>query len=168
MSGPNVFSMSSQNCSGVYGRGSPPSTDADRLLDSFTSCGISQLWHLYATAPAEAVAKIMEQRSGADRTSREAFVQWSDIDKDINGMQKENGGHLLAAYIRANNLGALYEMGPRMNPNTGNYIKLWVWEPPHKSLHPKDKVMPKKGYRRRFVANRFYDYVEGAGSDVYE
>lgn len=101
---------------------------------SSMSCGISTLWGLGAT-PVSIVNKVLHQRAATDRKwMREAFVVFSDL---VHG-----AGARLCKYIRDNNLGNITEIGPRMNPNTGNMIKIWVWEPPHESLDPKDKYLP--------------------------
>lgn len=108
---------------------------------SYGSCGVSILSGL-SHSPAEViVAKVLKQRHPLDRKRiREAFVTFSDTD---NG--GKCSGNALYKYIKDNNLGQIHEFGPRMNPNTGNMIKFWVWEPPHETLSPRYKYMPVYG-----------------------
>jgi len=111
------------------------------LCASYGSCGISILSGINKTLPPEIVHKVLVERAASDKkTIREAFVMFSDTD---HGGSK--GGNALAEYIRENNLGSIVEAGPRMNPNSGNMIKMWIWSPPHESLHPEDKFMPVHG-----------------------
>lgn len=135
--------------------------DNDHTLDgSYCSCGISVMSGVIYSEPKEIVYKILEKRATTDKRIREAFVIFSDIDR---GYTKSSGGDALCKYIKDNNLGSIIETEPRMNPNTGNSIKVWVWSPPHESLHPKDKYLPvqglvwsyEHGYRRdpRFSEN---------------
>jgi hypothetical protein len=108
---------------------------------SHCSCGVTMLSGLSETSPEQIVNKVLKQRNQFDtKKIREAFVVFSDI--DYSGCR---GGNELFKYIKKNNLGHIVEFGPRMNPNTGNMIKIWVWEPPHESLAPKDKWMPVYG-----------------------
>jgi hypothetical protein len=108
------------------------------LIWSYTSCGVSVINGLNYTSPERIVYKVLKQRAATDRKLiREAFVVFSDTDND-----RDRGGNSLCKYIKDNNLGTIMEMGPRMNPNSGNMIKIWVWAPPHESLSCKDKQMP--------------------------
>lgn len=112
---------------------------------SYASCGLTMLSGLSVQSPADIVQKVLIERSPFDRKQiREAFVLFSDTDYD-----GKTGGNALFAYIVANKLGQITEFGPRMNPNTGNQIKLWVWAPPHASLEPRYKHMPVYGKTQR-------------------
>lgn len=107
-----------------------------KLFGSFFSCGVTMLSGLSGKTPKQIVDKVLVERAAGEyKTIREAFVVWSDTDYS-------SGGKGLFAYIRDNKLGEVVQMGPRMNPNTGNMISIWVWAPPHKSLMPADRQMP--------------------------
>lgn len=109
-------------------------------LDSFMSCGVTMLSGLRYSTPEEIVNKVLKERSVHDKKKiREAFVIFSDTDYTS---AEGRGGNFLYKYIVENKLGKIMEFGPRMNPNTGNQIKVWVWEPPHKSLITNDRAMP--------------------------
>lgn len=111
------------------------------IIGTYISCGVSVLSAISKEDPERIVAKVLYERASCDNKKiREAFVIWSDKDHD-----GQRGGNALCKYIKDKNLGDVLEMGPRMNPNTGNMIKVWVWAPPHKSLHPNDKAMPVYG-----------------------
>src|SRR6202007_2960824 len=101
------------------------------------------------------VHKVLKERHKNDKKKiREAFVMFSDTD---NGASY--GGNSLCRYIRENNLGEIIEMGPRMNPNTGNQIKVWVWAPPHESLEPRNRAMPVPGTKLVRGPNGFLERV---------
>lgn len=36
-------------------------------------------------------------------------------------------GHVFAAFILKNKLGDVQEIGPTLNPNSGNRLQVWVW-----------------------------------------
>lgn len=139
-------------------------TRPDLILENtWASCGVSVLSGL-ATDPAIVVNQILKERQCADRHIKEAFVVFSDVDYPERRKQKGDtppntavGGQRLADYIRDKGLGKIMESSTRTNPNTGNPIKLWVWEPPHEDI--KQKYMPRKGYRLQLDENgRFIQY----------
>lgn len=57
------------------------------------------------------------------------FVVFSDV----VGSTSSNG-EKLAKFVRANKLGLVKSTSERMNPNTGNTIKAWIWELDHEAL----------------------------------
>lgn len=119
------------------------------ILPSYMSCGVSILYGIYGERPRDTVYKVLKQRHEKDiRKTKEAFVIFSDTDNDSS-----TGGNALYKYIRDNQLGDIVEFGPRMNPNSGNRIKMWVWSPPHDSLHPNDKWLPVEG--KRLIEDQF-------------
>jgi hypothetical protein len=122
---------------------------------SYGSCGVTILSGINVTEPALIVSKVLTERHKNDRKRiREAFVMFSD--KDHSGIL---GGNALCKYIQETKQGDIVEFGPRMNPNTGNMIKLWIWTPPHESLLPKDRWVPVRGLTLKF--GKFgWEYVE--------
>jgi hypothetical protein len=122
----------------------PPTKDMDEFnaTYSYVSCGVTLATGLSSQTPEDFVYKILCERNYADpKTIREAFVVFSDIDYI-------GGGNAICAYIRKNNLGTILETEARQNPNTGNFIRVWVWSPPHKSLDPRYRYMPVRGKPR--------------------
>lgn len=118
-----------------------PSTVRNQIIGTFSSCGVSVLSGLRDATPKQIVDKILKERHPNDsKKIREAFVTFSDTNHD-----HIYGGNALYRYIKDNKLGDIVEMGPRMNPNTGNMIKFWVWAPPHEDLNPVNKFMPVYG-----------------------
>lgn len=112
--------------------------EASSVTGSYGSCGITVLSGLQRS-PEDIVNKILKERAPSDsKKIREAFVMFSDI-------ASSPGGAKLYNYIKEKNLGNIMQFGPRMNPNSGNMICLWIWEPPHASLSPKHKYMPVYG-----------------------
>lgn len=104
----------------------------------YISCGVTMLLGLTEATPKQVVDKVLKERADTDaKTIREAFVMFSDID-----YSSRKGGNAIYKYIKEKGLGNIVEFGPRMNPNTGNMIKMWVWEPPHHSLRPENRRMP--------------------------
>lgn len=130
---------------------------------TYGSCGVSILSGLNSTHPKDVVNKILKERAPTDRKFiREAFVMFSDTDN-----RGTKGGNALCAYIKDNKLGNIVEFGPRMNPNTGNMIKLWIWTPPHESLHPEYKQMPV--YGKVLVKNQYgSQYVDSSDARFVE
>ena len=114
----------------------PALDGSEAVLDhSNLSCGVSALWGLTKT-PKELVDIVLYDRNKGYgyKNYKEAFVVFSDKTSSSRGQD-------LADYIRQNNLGAIIESEERVNPNTGNIIKVWVWSPPHQSLDPRDKYV---------------------------
>lgn len=121
------------------GRNIPlPRAQDTNVIGTYCSCGVSMLSGIQE-APEEIVYKVLKMRAHTDHKKiKEAFVVFSDTDHDSCKV----GGNVLYQYIKTHKLGNIVEFGPRMNPNTGNSIKLWVWEPPHDSLSMYNRQMP--------------------------
>lgn len=163
---PTIYDTWDEFHSAFAGRMLPLGPIKSDVLGSFASCGISVLSGLSGTAPARIVDKILKERASTDRkNTREAFVVFSDIDRHPDST---HGGGALCRYIKENNLGDIIEAGPRMNPNTGNRIKMWIWSPPHESLNPNDKYLPVHGKRLIRMPSGMQAYVEPGDSRFAE
>lgn len=65
-----------------------------------------------------------------------AFIVFSDHEKlmgesEMASLENKAGNHQgrrLAAFIRENGLGTVTETSRAVNPNTGNGVRVWVWE----------------------------------------
>jgi hypothetical protein len=111
------------------------------IRSSPVSCGVHFMFGLYELTPMEAVRKILEERTISDITCREAFIVFSDTDNTY-----PRGGNALCSFIKRYKLGDIVEIGPKTNPNSGNYIKLWVWSPNYKPVPSgKSPLIPMKG-----------------------
>jgi len=140
---PRVYDQLHEHLSANYTQ-VPAFTQVAQAIGTYVSCGVTVLMNVVFASPEQIVHKIMKERHPKDnKTIREAFVIFSDkVRDDAEAAQYIGTGQRLADYIRANACGEIIEMGPRMNPNSGNMIKIWVWSPAHESLDPKHKYMP--------------------------
>jgi hypothetical protein len=137
---PQIYDTWDSFASGFMGQILTSNAARNLVCGTYISCGVSTLSGLSEATPQQIVDKVLKQRSDTDRkTIREAFVIFSDI------ADTGRGGNALYKHIKDNNLGEIMEFGPRMNPNTGNIIKLWVWAPPHQSLNTVDRHLPVYG-----------------------
>jgi hypothetical protein len=83
------------------------------------SCGISTVYTLPVYA-AGFVKFVIGPRKPPDRREREAFILFSDYSIG-------RGAHI-ADFIKDRPwLGPITETPERINPNTGNRIKAWIW-----------------------------------------
>ena len=92
-------------------------------LRSQISCGVYQLYSLSDGA----AAAVKSYKSYARSLEGKAFVIFSDSEYHGNGKA-------LAKYIREKKLGRVAGSKPRVNPNTGRLIRVWVWAPDHEAL----------------------------------
>ena len=57
----------------------------------------------------------------------------------FTGVVDENGrcsyGGKLATFLKKNRLGRVWTLGTRMNPNSGNMLRMWVWAIDHKAMN---------------------------------
>ncbi len=135
-----------------------PTKPKSHIGGCFFSCGISVLSGVSYTPPEEIVKKVLKVRHSYDsKKIKEAFVVFSD---KCRRDSEVSGGDILCKYIRDNKLGDILEMGPRMNPNSGNMIKIWVWAPPHESLYPRDRNMPVWGHNMKTDKYGNISYVQ--------
>lgn len=119
------------------------------------SCGVTYLYGLN-DSPETIVHRAMQQRKVNDRAVKEAFIIWSDVDGSM--------GSRLAQYIQGRpDLGPVLETEARRNPNSGNLIKVWVWQVNWPDIS--DRSLPKDGYLRVYMGGRFNSHV--AAGDVY-
>jgi hypothetical protein len=98
-----------------------------RLDPSYISCGVWELNDL-----SEKTTNILEQvaREYRDPDDPEAYEYDDDafaflVFSDVEG----SNGDVLAEHIRQERLGSLKESPARINPNSLNSIKVWVWAP---------------------------------------
>lgn len=133
---------------------------------SNVSCGVGALYNHPIRTEEEAKAcidRVLKQRKGNDRITKEAFIVFSDIDyshPDMVSKRKPgcdcalckcsaSGGSRIAQYIKDKKIGYIVETPAEYNPNSGNWIKVWVWHPPH-DFSSRDKTLPKAGWMRYF------------------
>lgn len=97
------------------------------------SCGIHQayglrddFWGVTPVASAEANAVDLLQAVINQPT---AMMIWSDSVGSRRTNKPKGPGVELAEYLTKQNIGTVHAIGPRRNPNSGNQIMLWVFEP---------------------------------------
>lgn len=103
-----------------------------RFDKSFISCGITEVHHLPDQPPNAtlfAVANHLYHKANGRPT---AFVMFSDV--VTSG--KDSRGLLLAELVKSSNIGDLYESPRRINPRTGNAIRVWVLAVDHDKFRP--------------------------------
>lgn len=103
-----------------------------RFDKSFVSCGITEVHHLPDQPPNAtlfAVANHLYHKANGRPT---AFVMFSDV--VTSG--KDSRGLLLAELIKTANIGECYESPRRINPRTGNAIRVWVLAVDHERFRP--------------------------------
>lgn len=98
------------------------------MLRETSCCGLDEIEDL-GEGPEQTLLDVCEDKYGQwGMDSKQAFLLFSDAVKYGNGPR-------LAKYITDNNLGVVYATTrARMNPNSGNNIKVWVWGPNERAL----------------------------------
>lgn len=93
-------------------------------------CGVYELHDLNELAPVDLLFGFLSEKE--DNTP---FVIFSDAVRDeLGDAFDEPRGLELAKFIKDNKLGTLFATPERHNPNSGNNIILWVWEPDYDAL----------------------------------
>lgn len=93
-------------------------------IRSTSCCGLSDIDYLKGTKPKEAIAKICTDRELNDTPPFYLF----------SGVVKEKYGENFKKYILKNKLGKIIETPTRINPNSDNRIKAWVWSVNNKEI----------------------------------
>lgn len=92
------------------------------IYDSHVSCGIRELSGV-ASSDLHAFKCIVAQKTAARG-------DWSYFDKNytyIFSDNKQGNGEKLAALIKRSAIGVIHASTWRVNPNSGNWIKVWTW-----------------------------------------
>lgn len=84
-------------------------------------CGVSEFSGITCCSPESAVRAFYDQRFYGGQKYGHAYAVFTD---HTNG---KTYGKALAKYIKENGLGTVTAMRSKMNPNSGNVIKLYVW-----------------------------------------
>ncbi len=90
-----------------------------------SSCGILELSGI-ASDPKGVLYAIASRLYHPSRGAPAAFVMWSDV--------KESNGDFLYHEIKEHYGGGLMRSEPAENPRTGNFIRVYCWTIPHKTL----------------------------------
>lgn len=105
-------------------------------IGSMNCCGLRELSNLSGSySPREAMQNFLQvacPRGGrySWNTGKHTYVNELRFSHVIFSEAKNgsgNYGERFAAYIRRNNLGDVVASGRRVNPNSGNQVKCWVW-----------------------------------------
>jgi len=86
-----------------------------------------------------------------DREHRCAFYFFSDIQDKKNGIQLKN-------FILKNNLGKITPSPTRINPNSSNSLRMWIWAINKKNLRAYWNEIHKKQYKENRPVNNSYYY----------
>lgn len=99
-------------------------------LHETTCCGIDEIDGL-SRDPKDTLLEVCQEKydnGGWGDVSRQAYIIFHDANKNGNGIA-------MAKYITKNNLGDIVSPArSRINPNSRNYIRAWVWSPDEKLL----------------------------------
>ena len=95
-------------------------------------CGVHQIMDLgHSKTPEIALRYIKGQL-------RLPFVVFSGVTKrihpDHSSSRMDNYGQAFASFLKKKKLGRVTSSLSRVNPNSNNTIKVWVWEPDYKAL----------------------------------
>ena len=104
------------------------SNDMATLQDT-TCCGLDEIEGLEGS-PEETLLHVCEEKYdiGWGDGAKHAFLMFTDTTKSGRGKQ-------LAEYIEKHGLGYVDKTRKaRRNPNTGNYVSVWIWSPNEKAL----------------------------------
>ncbi len=108
------------------------------IEDSEISCGVSQLFSLNnePVATISDIAEYVFTPDELDGAPNFTFLIFSDCDKK-DGL---SNGQKLAQYIRDKRLGSIVASRARINPNTENKIRVWIWGVSFKALEKFYKI----------------------------
>jgi hypothetical protein len=133
----------------------------DSLFHTVVSCGVTAAYSLSYCSPEEFVERVLKTRKPFDKTIKEAFVIFSDVDYSAMPLYRGSMsmGQRIAAYLKDKNLGYVVETPAEKNPNSGNMIRVWIWHPPHN-----DDALRVEGKNRIFdQAGRFLRHTADIG-----
>lgn len=95
---------------------------------SAVSCGLAQLVDLENECdPWKTLVNCFDYDIDTNEEEVGAFVLYSDANVNSNGQE-------LTDYIRRYKLGPVAETNLKYNPNSGNQIRAWIWEPNWEAL----------------------------------
>jgi len=89
-------------------------------------CGLQVIDDLEDTSP-KILADICKEKFDGWKEYEHAYLIFTD---DVC----QKNGERFARYLKKNKFGKVHSVPPRKNPNTGNYIKVWVWAPSERRL----------------------------------
>ena len=112
------------------------------------SCGVAEVVHL-SLNPKEVLKDVIHDYTfeayDRERKSGWAFLTWSDI------ADPTSPGQRFARLLRRLFPRSVTATEARRNPNTGNYIKVWVWSVPQARF-------------QEYIAKNYPEMVEDADS----
>ena len=91
-------------------------------------CGVYEIY-ISGSSPKEVLRVVLYVRKV--EKSIPPFYLFADID---DKRFIKHYGRDLAGYVKEHNLGTLVRTVARKNPNSGNYIRVWLWSVNNKSL----------------------------------
>jgi hypothetical protein len=95
---------------------------------AFVSCGVMEAHHLPDQSGVKLAFSIANALYNKANPRPAAFVLFSDT---VDSGRGQRLADCITGTIRC---GQLSKFGPVVNPKTGNYIKVWVWQLDHDSF----------------------------------
>lgn len=94
-------------------------------INGLECCGVNVIDQIADQTPKSVIEQVCESKFNQEDDC--AFYIFTDIQKMI-------WGTALASYIRKENLGIIRTSVSRVNPNSGNTLKIWIWHVNHTAL----------------------------------
>lgn len=111
------------------------------FTDSAISCGVDQMFDLYdIDTKAQFLKSISEYYSSAPflifsdavEEGRECN-EWGEPDEGFDKIQ-DSKGEFIYNLIKENDWGTIHRTRARLNPNSGNKIRVYIWAPNEKVM----------------------------------
>ena len=102
-----------------------------RFDKSFISCGVLEVHHLPKQSASKTVFSIANALFHKANPRPAAYIIFSDVvDKNNNSRGEQVAEHI----EKIKGHGVLIKTNPKINPKTGNLIKVWLWEINHEAM----------------------------------
>ncbi len=89
------------------------------MLEDMECCGVKE-FHGMSGTPKDVLMNISGDKYHRYDEEEFAYVVFTDL-------ARRTLGDRLSKYITNHNLGTMYNIRTRKNPNSGNKIKMWIW-----------------------------------------
>jgi hypothetical protein len=95
------------------------------------SCGVNQMWNLGRYKSVAGFCRGLMSSMRLSFVHQSAVIVFSDTTRVLKRTEActepLSAGEKIAKHIREANLGSLAESESIINPNSGNWIKVWTW-----------------------------------------
>lgn len=108
-------------------------------IENLECCGIKEIVEIGETFQryeniSIVIKNVCDKRYSETTKGHSAFYVFSDIIDADDDDWKMNAGIALKKYISSKNLGTTIETTKKVNPNSGNTLKVWIWTVNNKNL----------------------------------